>query len=103
MHQTVQYSIWVKPTGQGYDIRDAVTNVAALKGVVSATSTNVDVSGITKKEAVFAVALSVTANFATDGLKAIFDHLEKDDSAKVVLCRRTDGSDAPVRLDSPED
>jgi len=77
--------------------------VEALEDVVSVSANSVDIAGITKKEAVLAVALSVTANFATDGLKAIFAHFEEEDAARVVLCRRPDGSKVPLNSNSAED
>lgn len=103
MSQAEQYTIWVKPVGTPYDINSIVANVAALEDVLTASRTNIDASGISKKEAVFAVALSVTANFATDGLKVIFSHFEAGKAAKVVMCRRSDGSDVPVKLAPTED
>lgn len=40
-----------------------------------------------------AITLSVTANFATDGLKAAFKVLTVDEGAEVIMCRRPDGSE----------
>lgn len=96
MEQTEQYTIWIKPLRDVTVVNDTIKSLVELDGIISASSTNIDAPGITKKEAVLAVALSVTANFATDGIKAIISHLQEDEVSKVVLCRRPDGSNLSI-------
>ena len=43
-----------------------------------------------------AVSLSVTANFATDGIKFVIDKLTDEGKAEVVYCRNPDGEEIPI-------
>ncbi len=103
MDQTEKYTIWLKPTGGSVDAEHVMRSLKPMKDVVSVETVEIDVAGITKKEAILAVTLSVTANFATDGLKAIFAHFEDDETANVVLCRRSDGTNVPLNTSPADD
>lgn len=101
MAQNEQYTIWLQPLGSVTELEESIKLLSELQEVISTSTTNIEAPGITKKEAVLAVALSVTANFATDGLKAVLSHIQEDETAKVVLCRRPDGSNFPIGQDVP--
>lgn len=89
------YTILIKPDPTA-DISGIESVFAAADGVLAVDVSTAQISGLTRKEALLAITLSVTANFATDGLKLIIDQLNPEERERIVYCRRADGEEVDL-------
>lgn len=96
MSEDPKYTLWLKPSASAFDKNSATERLLQFEGVTDAQFSEIEMSGVSRREALLAVTLSVTANFATDGIKAVVELLTEESNATIVMCRRPDGQDVPL-------
>ena len=93
MSDRVNYIIWIKQADHNQCEAGLVEALRTLDAVDEVEVRPTEVPGLTRKEAILAVTLSVTANFATDGIKEVIDLLREQERGTVVHCRKPDGKE----------
>ena len=93
MTEDIQYTLWVKPGTSDADLQAVVRELQGVEGVISANALPLPGTGVTSREVVMAITLSVLANFTTDGLKAVFQLVTADETNEIIMCRRPDGTE----------
>lgn len=97
MSDKVNFVIWIKQADRNQREADLVEALRTLDAIDEVEILPTEVPGLTRKEAILAVTLSVAANFATDGIKEVIDLLREQERGTVVHCRKPDGTELDLK------